>query len=92
MKEELHNEVMTRAVETAETPLEVMLAIMRDPDSGASMRFEAAKAAAPYIHPRLSHTDSKVSQETTHYVVSDTEMSEDEWASTYSNESDHPIN
>lgn len=44
------------------TPLEYMLQVMRD-DSGhadpriqaqrEAMRFEAAKAAAPYIHPRL---------------------------------------
>lgn len=45
------------------TPLEVMLDIMRrpiDPKASAelqagarAMRFEAAKAAAPYMHPRL---------------------------------------
>lgn len=60
MKEELHQEVLTRAVENAETPLEVMLGIMRDPDTDPSMRFEAAKAAAPYVHPRLSQVDSTV--------------------------------
>lgn len=46
------------------TPLEYMLKVMREPvPKGASveekitmmgMRFEAAKAAAPYVHPRLS--------------------------------------
>ncbi len=45
------------------TPLEFMLALMRtesdheDPRiqmSREAMRFEAAKAAAPYIHPRLA--------------------------------------
>jgi hypothetical protein len=60
MKEELHKEVLTRAVENADTPLEVMLGIMRDPDTEPSMRFEAAKAAAPYVHPRLSQVDSTV--------------------------------
>lgn len=46
------------------TPLEYMLQVMRaEPKEGlddreammsATMRFEAAKAAAPYIHPRLA--------------------------------------
>lgn len=59
-KEAMHKEVLTRAVENAETPLEVMLGIMRDPDTEPQMRFEAAKAAAPYVHPRLSQVDSTV--------------------------------
>jgi hypothetical protein len=56
----MHKEVLTRAVENAETPLEVMLGIMRDPETEPNMRFEAAKAAAPYVHPRLSQVDSTV--------------------------------
>lgn len=56
-------EIAERAMADGVTPLEFMLAIMRD---GAqhedpkvqvardAMRFEAAKAAAPYIHPRLA--------------------------------------
>lgn len=57
-----------RAVAIAEsglTPLEFMLRIMRDdmtPEDAspevikafAELRFEAAKAAAPYVHPRLA--------------------------------------
>ena len=53
------------------TPLEYMLDVMRKPipddmssESRAamvSMRFEAAKAAAPYVHPRLSAIDHAVS-------------------------------
>lgn len=60
MKEELHQEVLTRAIQDDTTPLEVMLNIMRDPTSEPQMRFEAAKAAAPYVHPRLSQVDSTV--------------------------------
>lgn len=59
-KEALLEEVIAKAVEGETTPLEVMLQIMRDPDSPAAMRFEAAKAAAPYVHPRLSQVDSTV--------------------------------
>jgi hypothetical protein len=50
------------------TPLEYMLDVMRKPlpkDASAevkasivSMQFEAAKAAAPYVHPRLSAVET----------------------------------
>lgn len=59
-KEALLDEVIVRAVEGEKTPLEVMLEIMRAPETPAMMKFEAAKAAAPYVHPRLSQTDSTV--------------------------------
>lgn len=36
------------------TPLEFMLDLMRDESNPKGMRFEAAKASAPYIHARLS--------------------------------------
>ena len=36
------------------TPLEYMLQIMRDETQTENMRLDAAKSAAPYIHPRLS--------------------------------------
>ena len=49
------------------TPLQFMLRLMRDEgDEAASigekiafhaLRFEAAKAAAPYVHPKLSSTE-----------------------------------
>lgn len=35
------------------TPLEYMLNIMRDPNADPSRRDHMAKAAAPYIHPKL---------------------------------------
>lgn len=61
-KEAVLAEVLNRAVENETTPLEVMLTIMRDPATEPSMRFEAAKAAAPYVHPRLSQVDSRVTK------------------------------
>lgn len=42
------------------TPLEYMLAILRDEGQTKDQRFEAAKAAAPYMHARLSTTDSTI--------------------------------
>lgn len=62
MKESVLEEVLTRAIQDETTPLEVMLTIMRDPASPAAMKFEAAKAAAPYVHPRLSQVDSRVTR------------------------------
>lgn len=62
MKESVLEEVLTRAIQDETTPLEVMLTIMRDPASPAAMKFEAAKAAAPYVHPRLSQVDSRVTK------------------------------
>ena len=37
-----------------ETPLEYMLRIMRDEAAESTRRDDMAKAAAPYLHPRLS--------------------------------------
>jgi hypothetical protein len=39
------------------SPLEYMLTNMRDVSNPASFRAEMAKAAAPYIHPKLSSTE-----------------------------------
>lgn len=57
-------EIADKAAAEGVTPLEFMLNVMRsEPPSGLegnalmqamSLRFEAAKAAAPYIHPRLA--------------------------------------
>ena len=44
------------------TPLEFMLRVMRDEGADEAKRLDAAKAAAPYVHPRLNATtlDAKV--------------------------------
>jgi hypothetical protein len=56
-------EIAERAMAEGVTPLEYMLTLMRqesdheDPKvqvAREAMRFEAAKAAAPYVHPRLA--------------------------------------
>lgn len=36
------------------TPLDFMLSILRDEQKDMAERFEAAKAAAPYMHARLA--------------------------------------
>lgn len=36
------------------SPLEYMLSVMRDPGQDYPIRLDAAKSAAPYIHPKLA--------------------------------------
>ncbi len=45
------------------TPLDFMLDLMRDKNQVMDLRFDAAKAAAPYVHARLSAIDAKVDVE-----------------------------
>lgn len=45
--------------ESGLTPLEYLLMIMRDENIQRATRMDAAKAAAPYIHPRLASTEVK---------------------------------
>lgn len=47
------------AMETGITPLEFMLAILRNEANSDAVRMEAAKAAAPYVHARLAHIETK---------------------------------
>jgi hypothetical protein len=39
------------------TPLEYMLSVLRDESRTEHTRMDAAKAAAPYVHARLSNVD-----------------------------------
>jgi hypothetical protein len=52
---------MARATDAAaqdiQTPLELMLALMRDVTKPLSLRIDMAQAAAPYVHPKLRSTD-----------------------------------
>jgi hypothetical protein len=44
-----------------EMPLDFLLRLMRDRHSPMARRLEAAKAAAPFLHPKLSAIDAKLS-------------------------------
>lgn len=48
------------------TPLEFMLRIMRDEGADEAKRLDAAKAAAPYVHPRLNATTLDANVSTRH--------------------------
>ena len=45
---------------SGQVPLDYLLSVMRDPQADAQQRLDAAKAAAPYVHPRLSSVEAKV--------------------------------
>lgn len=47
-------DVAIRALRNGITPLEYMLQVMRNPKASESRRDEMARAAAPFVHPRLS--------------------------------------
>lgn len=42
------------------TPLDFLLGLLRDESQDHAVRVDAAKSAAPYIHPRLSAVEAKV--------------------------------
>lgn len=54
---------------TGKTPLEFMLDVMRDKSQPEDMRLDAAKAAAPYVHPKLSSIETSGSMTVRHEDV-----------------------
>lgn len=77
-------EVQKQVEASGVTPLEFMLKVMRsEPPDGLegmalvtamSMRFEAAKAAAPYVHARLASVEMKAKVGLTMADVDDAEL------------------
>lgn len=59
-----HNRVTEQAIEQAKEggimPLDFMLGIMRDEQEVRAVRLDAAKAAAQYLHPKLSAIEADV--------------------------------
>jgi hypothetical protein len=53
----MRQRVRKKPMEGATAPLDYLLGIMRDKDQDARSRLDAAKAAAPYCHARLSSTE-----------------------------------
>lgn len=47
----------TAIAESGLTPLEYMLSVMRDLAADEGKRLDAAKAAAPYVHPKLANVE-----------------------------------
>jgi hypothetical protein len=64
-------------------PLEVMLRRMNGDASISDNMFAAAVAAAPYIHPRLASSDTRIESNNVHVVLSDRPLTVDEWCAQY---------
>lgn len=57
----LNRELLSKlGSDTEVMPLEFLLRVMRDENEQSAIRFEAAKAAAPYVHARFIATDVNV--------------------------------
>jgi hypothetical protein len=56
----MNEEARAAALESGISPLDYMLGLLRDEGEDKLVRFEAAKAAAPYVHARLNSTDATV--------------------------------
>jgi len=53
-------EIADAAVKEGLTPLEYMLAVLRDEEADPERRDRMAAAAAPYIHPRLANVEASI--------------------------------
>jgi hypothetical protein len=53
----MRQRVRKKPMQSVTAPLDHLLEIMRDKDQDARSRLDAAKAAAPYCHARLSSTE-----------------------------------
>lgn len=61
-------ELVNAVIETGITPLDYLLKVMRDAKADLLVRLDAAKAAAPYVHPKLSSIE--IAGNLTHYDAS----------------------
>jgi len=75
---------LIKAVEaTGITPLDYMLSILRDESKTESVRLQAARDAAPFIHSKLLSLEVETSV-TTNHVVSSEPLDVDAWQKKYS--------
>ena len=51
------------------TPLDYLLTTMRNEELEKAVRLDAAKAAAPYVHPKLANIDTTVKGDAEHPLV-----------------------
>jgi hypothetical protein len=54
-----------------QTPLDLLLGVMRDPNNPLAMRMDAATRAAPYVHPRLNAVEHSGSVHVPHEAALD---------------------
>ena len=51
------------------TPLDYLLNTMRDEKQDKAVRLDAAKAAAPYVHPKLANIDTTLKGDKSHPLM-----------------------
>jgi len=61
-------ELALKAHEGGITPLEYMLSVMRDESATQPRRDDMAKAAGPYLHPKLASTEIKIPEKIVHEI------------------------
>lgn len=59
-RDKLAREQAERVAAEGITPLDFLLTVMRDECEERAKRIDAAKAAAPYVHPRLNSVDASI--------------------------------
>lgn len=57
----MNEEARKKALEAGISPLEYLLSVMRNNEADEAKRIDAAKAAAPYVHAKLSTVDMTAS-------------------------------
>ena len=62
----LTREAAEKAAATGLMPLDYLLQVMRDASVEDARRIDAAKAAAPYVHARLSQIEATVNATVSH--------------------------
>ena len=65
-KGKLDSETAKEVRESGVMPVNFLINVMRDKNQSMDMRVEAAKAAAPYCHPRLSSIEHSGNLTVTH--------------------------
>ena len=60
------------------SPLDFMLAVLRDENESRAVRLDAAKAAAPYLHARLNAIDL-TGETSVRWEISAEPMTAEEW-------------
>lgn len=61
--------LLLAAAEAGELPVDFLLRVMRDESVDAMVRLDCAKAAAPYLHPRLAASVMAVATEESQITV-----------------------
>lgn len=81
----LNEEARRKALEDGISPLDYLLNLMRDEQEKKDVRLDAAKAAAPYVHAKLSSVDVQADVKAD-VSVSAEPMTPEEWAKQHADE------